>query len=206
MAICGKSSCNHCEDIFDSKNKLHDHIRSHECQKLLFSKSDTPIKTALTQLSASETAISDTDIVTNKEGIDYSTHTTVASASAAKSITPYKSSLSTLIHVLDSPANQNTAFDCQKARFECSNPTIKTSSTTTKSNSQTSTTHSFDHLRPIKHGTLIGICVDDVRKHTLSPVDLAVAVKTSTRVRTFPFQQRKSSRDSHQAMRRFNKV
>ena len=55
MATCGKSSCNHCEEVFDSKNKLHDHIRSHECQKLLSSKSDAAIKTALTPLSTSET-------------------------------------------------------------------------------------------------------------------------------------------------------
>ena len=31
MITCDKSSCNHCEKIFDSKNKFHNHIRSHEC-------------------------------------------------------------------------------------------------------------------------------------------------------------------------------
>ena len=31
MTTCGKSSCNHCEEIFDLKNKLHDHVRSHKC-------------------------------------------------------------------------------------------------------------------------------------------------------------------------------
>ena len=31
MIICDKSSCNHCEKIFDSKNKLYDYIRNHKC-------------------------------------------------------------------------------------------------------------------------------------------------------------------------------
>ena len=39
MITCDKSSCNHCEEIFDSKNKFHNYIRNHECQKLLVIKS-----------------------------------------------------------------------------------------------------------------------------------------------------------------------
>ena len=50
------------------------------------------------------------------------------------------------------------------------------------------------------------ICINDVRRHTMSPIDLAVAVKTPTRFRTLTSQQRKSSTDSHQAMRCSNKV
>ena len=33
MVTCGKSFCNHCEKIFNFKNKFHNYIRSHECQK-----------------------------------------------------------------------------------------------------------------------------------------------------------------------------
>ena len=65
------------------------------------------------------------------------------------------------------------------------------------------------HIKPIKHGALSDICINDVRRHTMSPVDLAVAVKTSTRFRTLTSQQRKSSTDSHQAIsktRRSDKV
>ena len=36
MVICGKSSCNHCEKIFDFKNKFHNHIRNHECAATFF--------------------------------------------------------------------------------------------------------------------------------------------------------------------------
>ncbi|CAF9921791.1 MAG: hypothetical protein ALECFALPRED_001876 [Alectoria fallacina] len=62
------------------------------------------------------------------------------------------------------------------------------------------------HMRFIKHDTLLDVCIDDVRRHTMSSVDLAVAVKTPTRFRTLASQQRNSSTDSHQAMRSSNKV
>ena len=76
-ATYGKSSCNHFEEVFDAKNKLHDHIRDHECQTFLSSKSATAIKTALTQLSTPEKdAINDADIAIKKGVIEYSTHTT----------------------------------------------------------------------------------------------------------------------------------
>ena len=39
MIICDKFSYNHYKKIFDSKNKLYDYIRSHECEKLLVIKS-----------------------------------------------------------------------------------------------------------------------------------------------------------------------
>ncbi|CAD6584106.1 MAG: hypothetical protein ASARMPRED_001598 [Alectoria sarmentosa] len=315
MATCDKFFCNHCEEVFDSKNKLHDHIRSHKSQKLLSSKSDTAIKTSLTQLStpeknatsdadiaikkagieysthatiatsssatksiathisgliplfSSETKSSDTDIAIKKREIKYSTHATVTHASAAKSISPHKFSLSALIpaestipetllstplpayramspppptyetatpkayltiadlymryaplksiksthsrptttrtiSVLptmsiqdlykrfdkekrviptpnkahDSPTNQNAASDCQKSHFECSDSTVKTTlSITTKSIIQTSTTQPSNHMRPSKHSTRVVICINDVRRHTMSPIDLAVA-------------------------------
>ena len=33
IIICDKCFCNHCEKVFDFKNKFHNYIRSHECQK-----------------------------------------------------------------------------------------------------------------------------------------------------------------------------
>ena len=54
MVIYDKFSCNHCEEVFDFKNKLYDYIRNHECQKLLFNKSDIVIKIVLTKLFISE--------------------------------------------------------------------------------------------------------------------------------------------------------
>ena len=51
------------------------------------------------------------------------------------------------------------------------------------------------HIKSIKHDTLSDICINDVRKHIMSPVDLTVAVKTPTRFRTLAFQQRRSSKD-----------
>ena len=47
-------------------------------------------------------------------------------------------------------------------------------------------------IKSIKHDTLPGICINDVRRYTMLPVDLAVAVKTPTRFRTLTSQQRKS--------------
>ena len=60
MITCGKSSCNHCEKIFDFKNKLHDHIRSHECATISFSaaKSITSHKSNLSTLAPVETSTS----------------------------------------------------------------------------------------------------------------------------------------------------
>ena len=47
-------SCNHCEKIFNFKNKLYNYIRSHEYQKLFFSKSNIVIKIILIKLFTSE--------------------------------------------------------------------------------------------------------------------------------------------------------
>ena len=94
MIIYGKSSCNHYEKIFDLKNKLYDHIRSHECQKLLFNKSDAANKIVLIKLSISEKNVkSDINIVVKKEGI---TRFVTTFNSAIKSLTPHDSGLSSL--------------------------------------------------------------------------------------------------------------
>ena len=54
MIICDKFSYNHCEEVFDFKNKLHNYIRNKECQQS-FIKSKSVNKTDLTSLSISET-------------------------------------------------------------------------------------------------------------------------------------------------------
>ena len=103
MTSCDKSSCNHCEEIFDSKNKLHDYIRSHECQKLLSrfvatsasaTKSLPPHNSGLSSLFISETIFNDANTAIKKEEIKFNTH-----ISAAKSRTLHKSNLSTLTSV-----------------------------------------------------------------------------------------------------------
>ena len=63
IITCDKSSYNHCEKVFDFKNKFHNHIRSHEYQKLLFNKSNVVIKIILIKLFISEkNATSDENI------------------------------------------------------------------------------------------------------------------------------------------------
>ena len=100
MITCDKSSCDHCEKIFDSKNKLHNHIRNHEYQKSLFSKSDIVIKTALIKLFIAEkNAISDINIVKKRITRFVITHLAAISFFAAKSISSHKFNLSTLASV-----------------------------------------------------------------------------------------------------------
>ena len=99
MITCGKSSCNHCEKVFDFKNKLHDYIRNKECQQS-FIKSKSVNKIDLTLFFILEkNAISDANIAIINARIKYFTHITITSISAAKSIAPHKSDLSTFIHV-----------------------------------------------------------------------------------------------------------
>ena len=89
MIICGKFSCNHCEKVFDFKNKLHDHIRNKEYQQSLI-KSKFVNKIDLTLFFIfKKNVTSDENIV--KEKI---THFAVTSFSAAKSISFYKFNLS----------------------------------------------------------------------------------------------------------------
>ena len=59
------------------------------------------------------------------------------------------------------------------------------SSLSSKSIAQGLTVQQQRHVKSIKHGALPDICIDDVRRHTMSPVDPVVAVKTPARFRTF---------------------
>ena len=109
--------------------------------------------------------------------------------------------------VVDFPANQNIAFDCQKPRFKCSNSFVKTpSSAAARSDTQTSTTQPLGHMKPTKHGVRIGICVDNVRKHTMSSVNLVAAVKTHARFCTFGFLVEKDMNILTKHMRCSNKI
>ncbi|CAD6592849.1 MAG: hypothetical protein ASARMPRED_006752 [Alectoria sarmentosa] len=101
-ATCGKSSCKHCEEVFDSKNKLHDHVRNKECQQSP-TKSKLANKTGLMPLSTSETIFNDADTAIKKGGIKPNTRPAATSSSAAKSIAPHKSSVSALTHVENTP-------------------------------------------------------------------------------------------------------
>ena len=95
MIICNKSSCNYYKKIFDSKNKLHNYIRSHKCQKLLFNKSDAVIQIVLIKLFISEkNVINDVNIA--KKGI---TRFIITFTFVIKSITSYKFNLSTFVFI-----------------------------------------------------------------------------------------------------------
>ena len=294
MILCGKSSCKHCEEIFDFKNKLHDHVRNKECQQSP-TKSKPVNKTGLTPLSISETIFNNANTAIKKRRIESITRPAAISSSAPKSIMFHKPSLSTLTpaesitpkvtitaglslpstplptyramspspptyetvtkpyltvadlymryaslnkprrttnlmtvlpiismqnlyekfhnkekliiptsnKTLDSPTNQNATFDCQKSHFKCSDSTIKTTLSITKSNNQTFITQSLDYTKSIKHNALTNIRINDVRKYTISPIDLAVAVKTLTRFRTFDLLIKKIT---HQIIRNLDKI
>ena len=90
MIIYDKSFCNHCEKIFDFKNKFHDHIRSYE-YRLLFNKSDVIIKIILIKLFIFETIFNNANIVIKKREIIYLAAT---STSVIKNLTFYNSNLS----------------------------------------------------------------------------------------------------------------
>ena len=83
MIICDKFSCNHCEEVFDFKNKLHDYIRNKKCQQS-FIKSKSVNKINLTSLFIFKTIFN--NFVT-------------ISTFAIKSIAFHKSNLSTLAFV-----------------------------------------------------------------------------------------------------------
>ena len=53
------------------------------------------------------------------------------------------------------------------------------------------------HMRSIKHDTLVSICIDDVRRHIMSPAVLAVAVKTPARYRTYGISAEKGMNTSN---------
>ena len=58
------------------------------------------------------------------------------------------------------------------------------------------------HIKSIKHGALSDIRIDDIRRHIMLSIDLAIVVKTFAQYRTCDISRRKS----HQVMRRLNKV
>ena len=80
------------------------------------------------------------------------------------------------------------------------------SSISSKSIAQGLTIQQQRHIKSIKHDALPDICIDDVRSHTLSPADLAVAVKTPAQYRTYGIPAEKGMNTSAEHMRRSNKV
>ena len=118
-----------------------------------------------------------------------------------------KSIIFTSSKILYSPTNRNATFDYQKSPFKCSNSIVKTPFfIITKLNAQKLITQQQRHMRFIKHDARIDICINNVRKHTISPVDLAVADQIVSRFYTLTSQQRKSLTDSYQDMQRSNKI
>ena len=75
-----------------------------------------------------------------------------------------------------------------------------------KSIAQGLTVQQQRHIKSIKHSALPDIYIDDVRRHTMSPVDLAVAVKTPARYRTYGIPAEKGINTSTEHMRCSNKV
>ena len=52
-ANCSMASCKHCEQVFESKNKLHQHIRNRDCQQFVSAlKNMAPHKRSLLVLTA----------------------------------------------------------------------------------------------------------------------------------------------------------
>lgn len=65
-ATCGKTSCKLCEEVFDSKNKLHEHLRNRDCQKSLpQGKSIAPHKSSLSALASAETTTLSSPVATS---------------------------------------------------------------------------------------------------------------------------------------------
>ena len=75
-----------------------------------------------------------------------------------------------------------------------------------KSIAQGLTTQQQRHIKSTKHSALTGICINDVRKHTMSPVDLVVAVKTSAQHRTYGIPAERGMNTSAKHMRCSDKV
>ena len=99
MITCDKFSYNHCEKIFDFKNKLYNHIRNKEYQQSLI-KSKSVNKIDLTSLFISEkNVINDVNIVIIKTRIKYFIYVTITFVSAAKSIAFHKFNLLTFASV-----------------------------------------------------------------------------------------------------------
>ena len=97
MVLCGKSSCKHCEEIFDNKNKLHEHLRTQDCQQLSLIKSKIATRSSLMPLFISETIFNDANTAIKNERIKFNTRPVTTSSSAIKSIATHKSDLTQLL-------------------------------------------------------------------------------------------------------------
>ena len=64
-ATCNKASCKRCEKVFDSKNKLHEHLRNRDCQTPLQGKSIAPPKCSLSALASAETTTLSSPVATS---------------------------------------------------------------------------------------------------------------------------------------------
>ena len=98
-ASCGKPSCKHCEEVFESKNQLHKHIRE-ECS---MTKSKGPNHSAVERQTSNNTGLPSENItpVTTEStlraiGTSVTHIPTEPSDSASRSPTPSKSSVTPL--------------------------------------------------------------------------------------------------------------
>ena len=269
MVTCGKSSCNHCEEIFDSKNKLHDHVRNHECATTSSSaiKITRPITTSTSATKSISSHKSNLSALTPIENIALKTTITLSSplptyrsvSPPSPTYEPYKKPYLTIADLymryaplsklqarnkatrimiilptmsmqdlykkfhdkekpiipipnktLDSPTKQHATrqnlghavferfgfIRCPKSDFSLSSKPI----------AQRLTVQQQRHIKSFKHGALPNICIGDVRKHTMSPVDPVVAVKTPARYRTCDIPAEKGMNTSAEHMRCSNKV
>ena len=62
------------------------------------------------------------------------------------------------------------------------------------------------YIKFIKYGVLLDICIGDIQKHIMSPVDPVVVVKTPARYRTYNISAKKDMNISTEHMRRSNKI
>ena len=255
MITCGKSSCNHCEEIFDSKNKFHDYIRSHECVTTFISvaKSIATYKTGLTPLFISETIFNNANNIFSKTSATPSfIYRAILSSSSIYEL--YKKSyfmivdlymryaslskpsfiITRIIIVLSIMFIQNLYekfYDKKKLiiftnkpfkqhairqnleyavfeRFESIRNLSESSffSISSRSIAQRLAVQQQRHIKFIKHGALFDICINDVRRHIMLLVDLAVAVKTPARYYTYDIFAEKDMNTSAEHMRCSNKV
>ena len=80
--VCNKASCKHCERIFESKNQLHEHLRSRECQQLSPIKSKASHKSSLLSLIIAESTTSSTECVTSSSPSALSEYRAVSPSSS----------------------------------------------------------------------------------------------------------------------------
>ena len=247
MVICDKFSCNHCEKIFNSKNKLYDYIRSHECVATSSSaaKSISFHKFDLSALIHVENTFSKTLITSSTtssfiyRAISFSSPiyelykklylTVIDLYIRFVSLSKSSFTITRIIIMLFIIFMQNLyeKFYNKKKLVMFTNKSFKQYAirqnlehvvferfgsirsllkSMSKSIAQGLIVQQQRHIKPIKHGALPDICIDDVRRHTMSPVDLAVVVKTPARYRTYGIPAEKDMNTSAEHMRCSNKV